>query len=163
VGLPDAIPPLPSEIVAFIEDGVTLSIGTRDREGMPETVRGCGVVVLPGAARLRIYVPVDNGALTLANLREDARIAITMCRPITHQTIQVKGRAAAIRDADPSERPVVEAYREAYQRTLSLIGLPPRISSRLAIWPAAAVEVELSEVYGQTPGPDAGARMARRS
>lgn len=159
--MPEAIPPLPPEIVAFIDDGVTLAIGTRDASAMPETVRGCGVVVLPGAARLRVYVPADNGALTLANLRDDPRIAITMCRPITHRTIQVKGRAIAIRDADPSERPVVEAYRAAYQRILGVIGLPARISSRLAIWPAAAVDVELAEVFAQTPGPDAGAPLAR--
>ncbi len=39
--------------------------------------------------------------------------------------------------------------------------MPRAIARRMIWWPSVAIEIEVADVFVQTPGPGAGARLAR--
>jgi general stress protein 26 len=148
-----------TELASFLESGVSMQVGTRDARLLPEAVRGMGVRAERGGTRLTVFLPAATAERTLANLRDNGRIAVCFSRPEDHRTIQVKGRAVAVREADAAERALVERYRGSFAQSLLFVGVPLRVSLRAAHWPCRAVELEVEEVFQQTPGPGAGAPL----
>lgn len=118
-----------------------------------------GVRIWPGASQLTILLPAATAAVSLANLRENPRIAITLSHIPSHRTMQVKGTVLAIRDGDEGDRTFAVRYRELLADDLAFVGQPPANTLRLAIWPCHAVDVDITVVYAQTPGPVAGVKM----
>lgn len=141
----------------FSEQGVSILVGTCSAALAPDCVRGVGVRVWPGACRLTVLVPVSTGATTLVNARENPRLAVTLSHMPTHRTIQIKGAVLAVRDGGDDERALAERYRERFAEQLAFVGVGQ--GPRLGIWPCAAIDVQISTVFNQTPGPAAGIRM----
>jgi hypothetical protein len=154
-----SFPPLPPELVTFTEGGVSILVGTCTRDLQPETMRGMGMRVWPGASQLTVLLPAATGARSIANLRDNPRIAITIAHIPSHKTIQIKGNVLAIRDGDEEDRKLATRYRERFSDDLAFVGQPPANTLRLGIWPCHAVDVDITVVYAQTPGPIAGAKM----
>ncbi|UJR86559.1 pyridoxamine 5'-phosphate oxidase family protein [Sandaracinus amylolyticus] len=150
---------LSAELVDVLESGPSMLIATRDAQRMPECTRAVGVVVR-GSARITIYVPRSVGARAVANLATEPRIALTFSRPHDHRTYQLKGTTTAVRDAGDDERAIVEAYRASFAVALDVVGIPRRVTMRVATWPAVAIDLDVTDVFDQTPGPAAGARLS---
>jgi hypothetical protein len=153
---------LSEEHVTFVESGVSVLVGTRDSNMRPFGIRGMGVKVHADRKTLTVYVPNPTGERTLANLRDNGRIALTFTRPIDHRSMQLKGRAVAFRPATEDEKPFLESYVEGWARHLEVVGLPRAIGSSLTYWPATAVDVAVETSFHQTPGPSAGKSMTAR-
>jgi hypothetical protein len=151
---------LSEEHAVFMESGVSILIGTRDAGMRPFGLRGMGVKVHADRKTLTVYIPDPTGGRTLADLRDNGRIALTFTRPIDHRSMQLKGKATAFRAVTEDERPFLESYVEGWARHLEVVGLPRAIGSRLTYWPATAVEVSIETSFHQTPGPSAGKSMA---
>lgn len=149
------------ELAAFFCSGVSISAATKNPEGMPECIRALGAIATAGSAAMTLFLPSSTAGTTLANLLRSDRISICFCRPENHRTLQVKGRRTVLREARPEERPQLEAYVEALAAELCFVGMPSRLTRRIARWPAWAVELEVEEIFDQTPGPGAGAALAR--
>ena len=132
-------------------------IGTCSGAQVPECVRGVGVRVWPGACRLTVLIPTATGTRSLANVRENPRLALTLSHMPTHRTVQIKGAVFAIRDGGAEERALATRDRERFAEQLAFVGVGQ--GPRLGIWPCAAVDVEIATVFDQTPGPVAGKRM----
>lgn len=151
---------LPDEHVTFIESGVSVLVGTRDAKLRPFALRGMGVKVHADRKTLTLFVPDPTGGRTLADLRDNGRIALTFTRPIDHRSMQLKGKAVSFRPVTEDERPFLESYVEGWARHLEVVGLPRAIGSSLTYWPATAVDVAIEASFHQTPGPQAGHPMA---
>jgi hypothetical protein len=123
-------------------------------------VRAVGLRVLPGASRLTVFLAAATSARTVANARATRRLALTLAYPATHRTVQIKGPVSDVRDAEPGDRELVERYIAAFADNLAAVGLPRATTLRLNRWPAFAVDVDIEDVFGQTPGPGAGNRMS---
>lgn len=156
-------PPIPEDLVPFVESGVSILVGTRDAGSRPYAMRAVGVKIHEGRRALTVYIPDVPGARSLANLRATKRIALTFTRPLDHRSIQVKGVVTAMRAASEEERSFLESYLEAWGEHVELVGLPRVLGSRLTYWPATAVDVDLDAIFQQTPGPSAGARLVSAS
>ena len=152
-------PPLPPELVTFAESGVSVLVATRDAALRPDAVRAMGVRVWPGASQLTVYLAAATSAQAIANLRDNGRLALTVSEMTTHVTVQIKGTVREVREAREDEREIVERYRAMFSDELAVVGLPPRISTRLSCWPAFAADLEIAEAFTQTPGPGAGDRL----
>jgi hypothetical protein len=63
---------------------------------------------------------------------------------------------SAIRDAVEKDRELILRYRNALAESWGAIGIPPRITLRMAHWPCHAVTVRTESIFDQTPGPGAG-------
>lgn len=149
-----------SELQAFLESGVSVLVGTRDRLLVPEGARGFGVRVLPGGAELEVFVPDAWGERTLANLADNGRIAVSVAQPEDHRSVQVKGAMIAIRPGSEAERAAIDRYREALIAKFSVIGYPPSLFHRLNVWPCHVVRLRVEALFEQTPGPRAGVPLA---
>ena len=62
-------------------------------------------------------------------------------------------------DRGDAEREVQELYLAAYVEQLAMAGIPRAMSRRLAFWPSIAIDIDVADVFNQTPGPQAGTRM----
>lgn len=150
---------LPPEVARFLESGVSVLVGTRDASLVPEALRAVGARVEAGGAELTVFLPARTSARTVANLRDNGRIAVCFSRPIDHRSLQVKGRVLSLRGGDAVDRAAVERYVEALAACWQEIGVPATVTRRLGRWPALAARFRVEEVYVQTPGPGAGAPL----
>jgi hypothetical protein len=134
-------------------------VGTCSRALAPDCVRGMGVRIWPGACQLTLLLPAATSAVSIANLRENPQLALTLSHIPSHRTMQMKGPVLAIRDGDDADRELATRYREKLADDLAFVGQPPANTLRLGIWPCYAVDLEIAIVFAQTPGPVAGNKM----
>jgi hypothetical protein len=149
-----------AELQEFLESGISVLVGSRDRLLVPEAIRGFGLRVEAGGHELVVFVPDAWGARTLANLRDNGRIAVGTARPADHRSVQLKGSVLEIRPGGDEDRAALERYREQLVGHFGEIGFPPRILHRLNVWPCHAVRFAVEALFEQTPGPRAGAPLA---
>jgi len=147
------------ELQQFISAGLSILVGSADRESRPFAVRAVAARVDGGGAELLTYVPDVLAGTTLANVRRNPRLAVCFGRPEDHRTIQLKGPVLEVRPARDDEREVVDSYRVAFARTMAFVGLPPEVTMRFALWPCHMLRVRVEQVFSQTPGPNAGERI----
>ncbi len=147
---------IPAELIDFLQSGLSALVGTCDASLRPACCRAVGVVVHEGGERVTVFVPEAAGRQTLANLRDNGRVALTVSRPLTHRTVQMKGRVIAMHKALETERASVAGYIEAFGACVDAIGMPRARVAQVASWPAWAVEFRVEDLYTQTPGPRAG-------
>lgn len=152
--------PLSAELKAFFESGISVQVGTRDARLVPDGIRAMGARVEPGGRELTVFLPEATSASNLANLRDNGHIAVCFSRPSDHRSIQVKGRVVALEPAGEADRERIERYRIGIAQDLGTIGLPPRITLRVAHWPCVAARLRIESIFLQTPGPGAGNALA---
>ena len=150
---------IPPEVVPWLQSGVSLSVGTRNAELMPEVMRVTGLRIDPTRRLATVYFPAATGAATAKNLRENGVIAVCASEPKTHRSLQLKGKLVELREARPEERATIEQYIADFVIELSYVGLPTQLTSRLTRWPALAATFEINDLFVQTPGPKAGVRV----
>jgi hypothetical protein len=147
--------PLTDELVDFVESGVSILVGTRDRELRPHGTRAMGAIAV-GRTRVTIFLPVACAERAVADLKDNGAIAITFSRPSDHVSIQLKGKSVGSRDATIEDRFVQERYRAAFFEQLQVCGVSRSNAKRFAYFPSVAIDVEIDSVFQQTPGPHAG-------
>lgn len=145
------------ELAAFLESGLALVVGTTSAALRPDCAFGAGLRVHPDGCTVTLFLGTEPAATAIENLRANGAVAITASRPQDYRTFQLKGRAVRIEPVAQTERGVLLAYRQALVGQLEAVGWSPRLTRRLAVWPCVAVEVQVSAVYHQAPGPRAGA------
>lgn len=155
-------PRVPDGLVEFIESGVSILLGTRDDDLVPEAMRACGAVVDQTRTRLTVYAHTRVAERTLANLRANRQMAVTFSRAIDHHTVQLKGECVEMREADARDDAIVDAYKSRFVEQLYIVGMPRSITSRFCVRPAWALTLAIADIFVQTPGPGAGARMEVR-
>lgn len=151
---------IPENLASLLEGLVAVHVATRDAALVPDEVMGAAALLEPDGRRLTVYLPVATSATSLANLRENGAIAVVLSEPLTHRTLQLKGRAGSIRPAREDEREAVERRAAGFDAQVVAIGLPPGAVRRRTRWPCHAVTFEVAELYEQTPGPRAGEPLA---
>ncbi len=152
---------IPAELCEFLQSGLSILCGTRSDRLLPEACRAVGARVDAGGSELTVFLPVATAECTVANLRDNGRLAVCFSRAIDHRSVQVKGRVLTIADASEEDRREVLRYRRALAGAWAEIGIPPRITLRMAHWPCHAVRLRAEAVFNQTPGPGAGSVLGR--
>ncbi len=139
-----------------MESGVSILVGSRDRDLRPATVRGTGAKVADTRDAITVFIPADTSAKAIANLQDNGQVAVAFSRPLDNVAVQLKGRCTSIRLAEAAERVIPEQYLVAFVETTYAIGLPRGLMKRVNVWPAWAVSFPVEHIYSQTPGPGAG-------
>jgi len=147
------------ELAEFLQSGIGVLVGSRDARMLPEVARAFGVRVEPGGRELTVFLPAATAERTLANGRENGRLALCFAA-VDHRSYQIKGRMKAVRAADEDERRAIERYRAGLAQHYGSVGMPPRLTYRISHWPAHAVRMEVESIFVQTPGPGAGGALA---
>lgn len=158
--LPDA--PTREDLAVLLDGFISITAASRSPEGRPSLGRGVGGRMDPVTGRMVLLFPAGTCAALLADLAVTGAIAVVLSVPDSHRTLQVKGRDAAVGPADPRDLPRVAAYRDTFARGLDPMGFPEALVRTLLACGDAdlrAVAFTPSEVYDQTPGPQAGMRL----
>ena len=148
---------VPENLAALLEGLVAVHVATRDAALVPDETLAAAALPSADGRRLTVYLPVATSETSLANLRENGAIAVVLSQPLTHRTVQLKGRVETIGPARDEERAEVERHAAAFDAEVEAIGLPPAVVRRRTRWPCHAVTFVVAEAYEQTPGPRAGA------
>jgi hypothetical protein len=159
----DGAPRIPENLVAFLESGLSILIGTRDRNLRPTAARGIGGHVAPDRRSISIYLPRSVAERTLADLADNSRLATTFSRVSDHRSVQIKGRCLEIRDSDEEDRRRQERYLATLAVNLDEIGMTKALTEHLACWPSVTLRVAVEQLYEQTPGPKAGCKLEERA
>lgn len=150
---------LTTELVEFIESGVSLLCATRDEALRPDCCRAVGAIVGRDRTSMTLLLNEATARRSIANLAHGGPVAMTASRPIDYRTIQIKGPATPVRAATDAEHQIASRYLSAFTEALYLVGLQRAVVRRLRVSPTVAVEMAIETIFQQTPGPAAGARL----
>jgi hypothetical protein len=151
---------LTAETVEYMESGVSLLLGTRDAALRPASARAFGVEINAPSNTATVFVAVAGSQITLANLRDNAQLALTFSRPIDHRSLQVKGRVLTIGETEERQRAVQDRYFARFSEGLIFTGLRQNLLRRIRYFPSYAVHFRIESMFDQTPGPGAGRTTA---
>lgn len=151
------------EIVAFLEGGCAIVVGTVAHDGEPRANRGWGITVLTAtdAPELSVRLVLGaNDAVLRENLEATGRIAITAGNVQTLRSTQLKGRARALEPATGADRERARCYVDEFVNDIVRVDRTPReLIVRMVPAEYFACIVDVDELYDQTPGPGAGAPL----
>ncbi len=147
---------IPDWIVTLLRTGVSVMVGTRDARLMPECTRAWGIRAAPDRGTVTILLAETFAGKTLDNLRENGMIAVTCTRPTDHLTCQLKGRVQTIKPVTSVEQKLSRRWHREFSAELKAIGVSSTLSEGWVVEPTIAVDVAVTDVFDQTPGPGAG-------
>jgi hypothetical protein len=146
----------PPDIGQLARQGVAVVVATADAALRPAVTRGWGPVLSEDGARLSLCVDAPEGSDTLANLRTGSALAVTLSRPTSYVTVQLKGSVAAVGAPGPDDLEAAERHADAFVAETGAVGLPEAIARAIVGSALVAVAIHVAERYDQTPGPGAG-------
>ena len=147
-------------LAGFLEEGLSIHIGTRDATLQPEGGRAAAVRVSQDGRQLLVYVPEAAFSRIRPNIEANGFAAIGFGRPVDDRACQVKGHVTSIRPATDDDKAIVTGQWEGFMRQLEMIGIPRGLAANWSMWPAVALTVQVTAVFEQTPGPQAGVAIA---
>lgn len=147
------------DIIDFVESGISVLVGTRSDRLLPNCCRGVAARVDRETGELLVFLPTATAAQNIADLEQNRRIAVCFSRAVDHRSIQMKGSVQSIESADEADREAILRYRRAFTEAWGTIGIAPRLTLRVAHWPAHRIRVRIDSIFNQTPGPGAGATL----
>jgi hypothetical protein len=144
------------ELAAFLESGLSITAASRDAELQAEGACAWASRVHPDRAHLTLFLYEKAVTPFLRNLETHPEIAALFDQPTTHRACQVKGVFVSSRRGRAAERAEIERQVDGFRRELEGIGIPRALTVGWKIWPCVAVQVRVTQLYEQTPGPGAG-------
>lgn len=154
-----AIFALSDEQAAFLQQGVSITVGTCNAQLVPSVSRALGCKVSPDRQGITLYLSTLQAASVLRDIAANGRIAVVFSEPPTHRTIQIKGGNAVITDLDEDAVGIVEKHEGEFAKSLQAIGFSREFTHgllRCSKEELIAVMFTLEAAFSQTPGPKAG-------
>lgn len=154
---------LTEAVVEFF--GVARSVAAASCNALrqPHATRCAAVRIHDDRKHVSVYLAEVLAPPMLRNLAETGRLAVQLSNPADHRTLQIKGRAVRTSLAPDSDRAFVEGYVQQLAHVVDELGISYERVVRMTCWPAVVVELNVEEIYLQTPGPGAGAPLGTRS
>jgi hypothetical protein len=153
------------QLLEITGTGPAVILGTRDARLAPAIVRAWGIQLLPAQNEVRLCIAECSARRVLENIADNHQIAITLTRPTTYRSIQLKGRALEAGPPSDGDLEEVRRHRAAFVEEAMAVGLSEAVAARLYqaemdVSPTMVlVRVAIDEIFDQTPGPSAGARL----
>ncbi|MGB5104136.1 MAG: hypothetical protein WBO04_12600 [Steroidobacteraceae bacterium] len=154
---------LEADHATFIQGGVSVVVGTRNADLVPDVVRGCGCRVARDRRRVTVLVETARCGSVLDDIAANGMIAVVFSQPSTHRTIQLKGSDARAARPTSADRAAVEKHLQAWADDMQSIGYAPGFSRAVhgVAGPGlTAIVFTPTAAFQQTPGPAAGQRLA---
>ncbi len=148
-------PLLAGELAAFLTQGNSTIVATRNAAREPHVTRACGLRLLD-AERLVILLPRPTSGPSLANVRNNGELALNVSSPRNFRGVQLKGRCLAIGEPTALDRAAAEEQFAAFAEAIRGFGNSRAKARNLWLFDCTAVELEVHSAFTQTPGPGAG-------
>jgi hypothetical protein len=151
------------EMIRFFESGVSITAGSRDARCVPSMARVLGCRVNADAGTLRLLLAASQCAQLLLDCKTSDQLAVVFSQPSTHRTLQVKGDGVAEVPVEPGDGSIIEEHIRGFGEELAPMGFNHGFSRAFFQWredDVIALQFTARELYDQTPGPDAGRKLA---
>jgi hypothetical protein len=148
-------------VLDYLRIGLSIHVGARTAEGVPLLNRAIAFKV-EDDHRLSVLLPTPTADALLAALREVPLVAIVLCQPTTHNTVQIKGRDAVVARADAAAWLHRLEHKQRFVKEIRSFGFNEDFASAwLDVGPDRLYSVTFtpSGAWNQSPGPGAGRPM----
>ncbi|MDX1366174.1 hypothetical protein [Pseudomonas sp.] len=153
---------LSEEQVRFIESGVSISAASRDVRRVPSVSKVVGCRVAADRRQVTVLVDATQAGQLLQDVESSKALAVVFCLPSSHRTLQLKGCDAHQVSLAPGDTELAACHRDAFAGDLLPLGyaLPfARATHEFQPEQLRALCFTLSDLFEQTPGPNAGSRL----
>jgi len=154
---------IPERVIEMVHGPSYLQLGTRDDSLRPAHTFAVGGIVHEDRQTVTVFVPIERAQRIVAHLEGNGRIALGIGQ-VSHEAYQIKGRYVSRRPTDADDVARQEACRRALLDDALQHGFPEDIArpftQGFAYVPGMAITFRAEAVFLQTPGPDAGSRLA---
>jgi hypothetical protein len=141
--------------------GGAMIAGVADRDGLPHALR-VWAVAFPEAGAPRARVVVGDPEGIVGDWMVGGRMAVTGGDVDTLACRQMKGTLRWVGTLTDDDLSNFAEQSEGFVARVHLIdGTPSEMVRRIVAAALAVVEVEVDEMYDQSPGPSAGTAVAR--
>lgn len=149
-------------LATFLQGAVSITVGACDRNLRPCLVRAAGCRISADRRRVTVFVSASQSATVLNCVRDKGAIAVVFNQPTTHHTFQLKSPSAEIGALEDGDLEIMAHYRKAFACEVGALGFSePLIQTLFSFSPNDVVSLSFypADVFSQTPGPNAGARL----
>lgn len=149
---------LEQRLVDFIHTAPFMDMGTRDAQLKPHGVHTLGARADGAAGTIAVFVPDAMNS----RCPEDARTTRTASMAfghLSHESYQFKGEVVEVRPMSPEEIAIQGAYFAKIMGGLTAMGIDMTKWSLPPVQPGTTVVLRVTDIFVQTPGPGAGARI----
>ncbi|HZM14717.1 MAG TPA: hypothetical protein VFE28_01840 [Candidatus Krumholzibacteria bacterium] len=153
---------IPGKIQRFLEEYANVATsGSRDRDLVPYGHRVIGWRIGADRDSLICLVPAQFTDQLVDNLTDNGQYSVTIEEFPSHETYQFKGRYLRHRDPEPQDHAAHARIVARFQKGVRTMfpELPEQLLRDYMLEPALAVEIQVEEIFLQTPGPGAGTRL----
>jgi hypothetical protein len=153
---------IPGKLVRFLEHYANVAFaGIRDGDLVPFGHRVSGWQVGADQRTMTILFPDEFVEKLLESLQHNGQMAVTVEEFPSHETYQFKGRYLRHRGLQDGDAEIAERVRRRFVKSLkpNYPHAPEDVLRAFVSPPSLAVELEVLEIYLQTPGPGAGTRL----
>jgi hypothetical protein len=154
---------IPGKIIRFLEQDANVGFaGSRDRDLVPFGHRVSGWRIGADHRTMTVLIPDEFLPRLLESLQENREFAVTIEAFPSHETYQFKGHYVSHRAVDDGDVEAADRVRRRWVRSLKMLytDAPEDVLKGFVSRPSLAVDVEVLEIFLQTPGPGAGSRLA---
>lgn len=138
---------------------MSLFTGAVGVDGFPVGCRAVALTANEDLSRITVYVPMATSGDVVAGVAATKKLAVVATYPPDHFSMQLKGTATGVRLAADPEHELIRDRIDGFAEVLHTLGLPMRLTRSINGWPAFAIDLDVEEIYDQTPGPKAGRSM----
>lgn len=147
-------------MVGFLQSPVAIQLSTATPELRPTSTRGFGCKIEEDLQTLRLSVLQSQAERFLKALETGDRVAINFGHVVDFRSVQVKGSRLEVRAADAAEKLAAKTYLDELRKMMTRVGVSEDASRGIFhSGSVVIVRVRADELYDQTPGPGAGAKL----
>ena len=153
---------IPGKLIRFLEQDANLGFaGSRDRDLVPFGHRVSGWRLGVDHRTMTVLLPDEFLPRLMESLQENRELAVTIEAFPSHETYQFKGHYLSHRAVDDGDFEAADRVRRRWVRSLKMLytDAPEDVLKGFVSRPSLAVDVEVLEIFLQTPGPGAGTRL----
>jgi hypothetical protein len=140
----------------FVHSGVAAIVATGDSRRRPHVKMGWSPRVHDDGQTVDVFLDAARASQTLANLRENGRIAMTVVHPVSVRSVQFKGTFRGEGSPSGDDDQWVQRGREEFSVSTALVGDPPEVIRNLWLPDVVRISFVVEQAFDQTPGPEAG-------
>jgi hypothetical protein len=157
---------IPPELLAMMDRGVSVIVGSRDARLRPTLMRAMGSRIAAQGREVTVYLSRPQSRQLLADIAANGHVAAVFSSPSTHRALQLKASRAVLRAATADDAPQLARYLAAMEREILQVGFPPEVTRAMLacrLEDVVAVTFEPEQAFDQTPGPRAGTPLGEAS
>lgn len=147
---------------AFIEGPRSIYAAGRDAGRRPSLARLLACIVAGDRRRVLLLAHPAQARQLLGDVADNGALAVVFNAPETHQTLQLKGHGRCVPASSDAET-LVQKRLDAFSVIVAPHGFTPALVHAIirgSPGALAAIDFEPQALFEQTPGPQAGRRIA---